>query len=182
MSQPLQMQLLNAKEWLSQETKMFIEPIKEKAASLLTEVKQRVDDTKQSSQRIFENSQGEMDKNNPKTYRFARNANKFAQNLTETLQAISVPSAFNYEKLQTFCSDLEKLLTSIEQQRRDAYPYISPYFIFDRRRLDASLKRSADIVNELRNSLTNKFAKAKTVEDTYSQVDKLLQTIKLVRA
>jgi len=177
MSQPLQIQLLNAKEWLSQETKVLIEPIKEKSSSILNEVKRRVDDAKESSQRIFENSQTEMDKNNPKTYRFARNANKFAQNLTEKLQAVSIPSDFNYEKLHAFCGDVEKMLTSMEQQRREAYPYISPYFIFDRRRLDASLKRLTDILNELRNSLTTKLAKAKTVQDTNSQIDKLLQTI-----
>jgi hypothetical protein len=177
MLQLLQIQLLNAKEWLSQETKGLIEPIKEKSSSLVNEVKRRVDNAKESSQRIFDNSQTEMDKNNPKIYRFARNANKFAQNLTEKLQAVSVPSDFNYEKLQAFCSDVEKMLSSMEQQRREAYPHISPYFIFDRRRLDASLKRLTDILNELRNSLTTKFTKAKIVEDTNSQIDKLLQTI-----
>ncbi len=177
MSQPSQIQLFNAKEWLSQETKSIIEQTKEKSSSLLNEVKQRVDGAEDSSQRIFENSQTEMDKNNPKTYRFARNANKFAQNLTEKLQAVLIPSDFNYEKLQAFCGDLERMLSSMEQQRREAYPHISPYFIFDRRRLDVSLKRLTDILNELSDSLITKFIKAKIVEDTNSQIDQLLQTI-----
>lgn len=177
MSQPLQMPLLNVKEWLSKETEMLIEPMEEKVASLLMELEQRVDDAKQNGQRIFENSQKEMDKNKPKTYRFAGNANEFAQSLIETLQAVSVPGGFNYEELQAFCSDLEEMLASIEQQKRERYPYISPYFIFDRRRIDGSIRKLADIINQLHNSLTTEFAKAKTVEAAHSEIDILLRTI-----
>jgi hypothetical protein len=93
-----------------------------------------------------------MDKNNPKTYRFARNANKFAQSLTETVKALTVPDDARYERLHAFCNDLEKAVVTAEQLRRGAYPYISPYFIFDRRRLDVSLKRVYDISKELRGS------------------------------
>jgi len=177
MSQPLQIQLSEAKEWLSRETTPLIRPLRDKATNLFKEVKVRIDDTTQSSQRILENSESEMNKSNPKTYRFARNANKFAENITETIKAVAVPDSFNYEKLQAFCGELEKTFASLEQQRRGAYPYISPYFIFDRRRLDVSLKRLYDITKELRGFLTTKYAKAKTVEYTYSLVDKLLQTI-----
>jgi len=177
MSHPLQIQLLDVKGWLSRETTPLVGPLNDKATSLLKEVKERIDDTTQSSQRIQDNSEKEMAKNSPKTYRFARNANKFAQNLTETIKSVTVPDNFNYEKLHTFCGDLEKTVSSSEQLRRGAYPYISPYFIFDRRRLDVSLKRLYDITKELHSFLTTKYAKAKTIEDAYSLVDKLLQTI-----
>jgi len=177
MSQPSQIQLSDVKEWLNRETAPLLRPLRDKAQNLLREVKVRIDDTTQSSQRIFENSHGEMDKNSPKTYRFARNANKFAQNLTDTMKAVTVPDDSDYEKLQAFCGDLEKTCASLEQLRRGAYPYISPYFIFDRRRLDVSLKRLYDITRELRSFLTTKYTKAKTVDDAYSQVDKLIQTI-----
>jgi hypothetical protein len=177
MSQPLQIQLQNAKEWLDQETRPLFGPLTDKAASLLKEVKVRIDDTMQSSQKILENSEREMDKNNSKTYRFARNANKFAQNLTETVKAVTVPDNSTYERLHVFCGDLEKAVTASEQLRRGAYPYISPYFIFDRRRLDVSLKRLYDIVKELRVFLTTKYAKVKIMEDANSLVDRLLQTI-----
>jgi len=177
MSQPSQIRLSEVKEWLRKETAPQIEPLKGKATSLLKEVKERVDDTVQSSQRIFENSENEMNKDNPKTHRFARNAHKFAQNLTETMKAINVPDNFDYERLLAFCGDLEKTATSLDKLRWGAYPYISPYFIIDRRRLDVSLKRLYDITKELRNFLTTKYASEKTVEDAYSLVDKLTQTI-----
>jgi len=177
MSQPLQLRLLDVNEWLSKESASLVEPLKDKATSLLKEVSERIDDTAQSSRRILENSESEMNKNNPKTYRFARNAKKFGENLTETIKEVTVPNDFNYEKLQTFCGDLEKMYASLEQLRRGGYPYISPYFIFDRRRLDVSLKRLYDIIKELRGFVTTKYAKAKTVEHAYSIVDKLVQTI-----
>jgi len=177
MSQPSQIQLLDVKQWLSRETTPILGPLKDKATGLLKEVEERIDDTIQSSQRILEKSEGEMNKNNPKTYRFARNANKFAQNSIEAIKSVNIPDNFNYERLQVFCGELEKTFASLEQLRRGAYPYISPYFIFDRRRLDVSLKRLCDISKELRGFLTTKYTKAKTVEDTYSLVDRILQTI-----
>jgi len=177
MSQPLQIQLSSAKEWLRQEAALLHGPLKDKAASVLKEIQARTDDTVQSSQKIFENSEGELNKNNPKTYRFARNANKFAQNLTETIKALVVPDSLGYERLNAFCGDLEKAIASSEQLRRGAYPYISPYFIFDRRRLDVSLKRLYDITKELRDFLTTKYSKVKTAEDANSLVDRLIQTI-----
>jgi len=176
MSQPLQIQLSSAKEWLLRETAVLHGPLKDKAASLLKEIQARIDDTIQSSQKIFENSEGELNKNNPKTYRFARNANKFAQNLTDTIKPLTVPDSSGHERLNAFYGDLEKAIASSEQLRRGAYPYISPYFIFDRRRLDVSLKRLYDITKELRDFLTTKYSKVKTAEDANSLVDRLIQT------
>ena len=177
MSQSLQIRLLDVKDWLSKETRSALGPLNDKAKGFLREVKDRVDDTHQSSQRILDNSQSEMDKNSPKTYRFARNASKFGENLIETVKTVAIPDDFNYEKLYTFYENLEKTNASLEQLRRSAYPYISPYFIFDRRRLDVSLKRQYDITKELHEFLTTKYIKAKTVEQAHTLVDKLLQTL-----
>jgi hypothetical protein len=177
MSQSSQIRLSDAKEWLSSQTSSLIGPLKDKANDLLKEIKFRIDDTEQSGQRILQNSQSEMNKDNQKTYRFARNANRFAQNLTDAIKAVKVPENVSYGTLQTFCGDLEKTFGALEQLRRGAYPYISPYFIFDRRRLDVSYKRLYDITRDLRSFMTEKYEKAKTVEDAYSIVDRILQTI-----
>jgi len=177
MSQPTQITLTDLKNWINKETTPIIEPLRNKGTNLLKETQERLNDAIESSEKIFEKSDNEMQKSNPKTYRFARNANKFTHSLSETLKAIKVPEKVNYESLQTVSNDLEKKLTASLQQRAEAYPYITPYFIFDRRRLDVTLKRLADINNELRNFLTTKYAKAKMAEETSSTIDKLLQTI-----
>lgn len=177
MSQNRQVQLSEAKEWLNGETKPLFRPLQDKATNLMKETKARIDDALQSSQKILENSENEMNKNNTKTYRFARNANKFSQSLIEAINAVTIPTDSNYDAIHGFCSELEKALGLSEQLRRGAYPYISPYFIFDRRRLDVSLKRLYDITKELRDFLTTKYAKVKTVENAHTLVDRLHQTI-----
>src|SRR3972149_2635943 len=80
------------------------------------------------------------------------------------IEPIKIPEHISYDSLQTFHNDLIKLIATTEQLRREAYPYITPYFIFDRRRLDATLKRLQDMNNELGEFLTTKYIKAKTAE------------------
>jgi len=177
LSQPKQIMLTDLKQWINKETAPIIEPLRNKGTNLLKETQERLNDTIESSEKIYENSDREMQKSNPKTYRFARNANKFARSLSETLKTVKVPEKVNQESLQTLGNDLEKKITAALQQRGEAYPYITPYFIIDRRRLDVTLKRLTDIHQELRNFLTTKYTKAKMVEDTSSTIDKMLQTI-----
>jgi len=177
LSQPRQITLTDLKEWIHKETAPIVEPVRNKGTSLLKEVQERLNDAIESSEKIFENSQGEMKKSNPKTYRFARNANKFARSLSETLKAVNVPEQVTYDSLQHFNNDLEKTVTVTLQLRAEAYPYITPYFIFDRRRLDVTLKRLADIHKEFISFLTTKYSKAKMVEDASSTINKLLYAI-----
>jgi hypothetical protein len=177
LSQPKQITLTELNEWIQKETAPIVEPLRNKGNNLLKEVQERLNDAAESSEKIFENSDGEMKKNSPKTYRFARNANKFARSLSETLKAVKIPEKIDHESLQTINNDLERTLTAVEQQRREAYPYITPYFIFDRRRLDVTLKRLADINQELRSFLTTKYSRAKTAEEMSSAIDKLSHTI-----
>ncbi|HKZ94316.1 MAG TPA: hypothetical protein VJ249_07040 [Candidatus Bathyarchaeia archaeon] len=181
MSQPPQVQLSEVKEWLNKETASQIEPLKSKAASMLKEVKERVEDTMDSAQKISGNSQNEMDRSNPKTYRFARNANKFSESLIGTLKTVKFSGNVQHESLRTLCDELEKTCANIDQLRRSAYPYISPYFIFDRRRLDVFVKRLFDMTKELRSFLTSKYGNVKTIDEVHSNVDKLIQTLNDMR-
>jgi len=177
LSQPKQITLTDLKEWINKETKPIVEPLRNRGARLLKDVQERLNDALESSQKINENSQREMQKNNPKTYRFARNANKFAQSLSETIRAVKVPEQVDYKSLLALSNDLEKTLASALQMRAEAYLYITPYFIFDRRKLDVMLKRLVDIQKELRDFLTAKYSKAKLTEDSSSMIYRLRQTI-----
>ena len=180
MSQTSQIPLLNLKEWIQKETAQTIEPLKDKGESLLTEVKDRLDEVIKASEKLTEKSEREMEKGSPKTYRRAKLANKFARNLAETMKRVVVPDQLSYANLQSLYIDLEKMQATVDQERRIWYAYISPYFILDRRWLDAHLKRTADIVQELRNFLTQKYVRAKTADDALAEVDKLLQSLKEV--
>jgi len=177
MLQASQIRLFHFKDWLNEETASLIDPLKGKASSMLKEVKERVGDTIESSQKIVENSQNEMNKNNPKTYRFARNANKFAQSLIDTLNSVNISENLEYGTVLSACDHLEKTCATLDQLRRSAYPYISPYFIFDRRRLDVFVKRLFDITKEFRSFLTEKYANIRAVDEASAQVDRLIQTL-----
>jgi len=177
MPQTSSIRLQDAKEWLKNEATSLIEPLQDKAGSMLKQIDERIGDAIESSQKVLENSQNEMNKNNPKTHRFARNANKFAQGLIDTLNTVKVPSSVQYESVEHLCDELEKACAVVDQLRRSAYPYISPYFIFDRRRLDVFAKRLYDITKELRSFLTAKYASIKAVDEASSQVDRLVQTL-----
>jgi len=177
MSQSQQVALAELKEWLKEETASLIEPLRTRATDLLTEIKERINDVMESSQKILENSEREMEKSTPKTYRFARNANKLGQNMSKIMEAIKVPEQVGYESLQTLYNDLARSQTAAEQLRREAYAYITPYFIFDRRRLDATLKRLVDITHEFHDFLTTKYTKATMAEDTSGTIDKFVETL-----
>lgn len=177
MSQVQQIALTELKQWIEKETASIIEPMKNKGRSLLNETQERLKDSIESTLKILESSQREMEKNNPKTYRFSRNAYKFAENLSKIMEAVKIPDHISYDSLHGSCNDLRRLIATTEQLRREAYPYITPYFIFDRRRLDATIKRLQDIINELSDFLMTKYVKAKTAEDTPGVIDRLIETI-----
>jgi len=177
LSQSKQIMVSDLKEWIRKETASIIEPLRNKGTSLLKDIQQRLNDAIESNVKIFEGSEREIQKNSPKTIRFARNANKFSQRLSEMLKTVKVPEKVNYESLHSLNNDLEKTVTATVQLRAEAYPYITPYFIFDRRRLDVTLKRLIDIQKELHNFLITKYTKAKIVEDASFAIDRLSQTI-----
>jgi hypothetical protein len=177
LSQPQQITLTDLKEWIKKETAPTLEPLTSKATNLLKEIQSRKDDALEINQQLLKNSEAEMKKNNPKTHRFARNANKFSQGLTKILNEVRTPQQVNYQTLQALNTSLEKTVSTTLQLRAEAYRFITPYFIFDRRKLDVVIKRLADIHTELRNFITNKYIKAKTIEDTTTAIDKLQQTI-----
>jgi DNA repair exonuclease SbcCD ATPase subunit len=177
LSKPQQIALNNLNEWLHKETASVIDPLTNKATSIIKETKNRLDDTVDITEQLVKNSHAEMQKSNPKTLKFARNANKFAEGLIHILNEVKIPDQTNYTNTQTFSNNFEKTVNATLQLRAQAYPYITPYFIFDRRKLDVVIKRLSDIHRELRDFITEKYVKAKTIEDSTTAIDKLKQTI-----
>jgi len=177
MSQTSQIPLSSLKEWIQKETVQTIEPLKSKGESLLNEIRKRLDEAVEASEKLTEKSEQEMQKGSPKTYRRAKLANKFSRNLAETMRRVAVPDQLSYANLQALYINLEKMQATVDHERRIYYPHISPYFILDRRWLDAHLKRTADILQELHSFLTQKYAKAKTADDALAEIDRLLQSL-----
>lgn len=177
MSEELEIPLENLREWLEREAVPIVEPLKAEATSLLNNLRNKLDDIRENCEKLSDNGEREMLKGNPKTYRRAREVYRFARGILETIDETNIPEEVSYENLQTLCEVFKKTLSVIGRERARRFPRISPYFIIDRRRFDVSLKKTADSFEELRSFSSDEFEKAKTVEDSFSMTDKLLQLL-----
>ncbi len=177
MSETLEIQINNLKEWLEQETNSLIEPLKAEGTDRLNNIRDKLSDLEESCEKLFDDSEDEMQKSNPKTYRRAREAYRLTRNILETIDKITIPDEVSQQNLQTLCEDFKKMLLAVGRERAKRYPRISPYFIIDRRRLDIALRKNSDSLEELRSFLSNEYARVKTVEDAFSRINKLLQSI-----
>ena len=177
MSETLKIPLDNLKEWLEQETSTIIEPLKAEGTDKLNNIRDKLGDLEENCEKLFDDSENEMLKSNPKTYRRAREAYRLARNILDAIDEITIPDKISQQNLQTLSEDFKRMLASIGLERAKRYPKISPYFIIDRRRLDSALRKTSESLEELRSFLSNEYATVKTVEDAFSRINKLLQSI-----
>jgi len=177
MSGAHELRLEDTKTWLERETTSIIQPLKNEGKKLTSNVKSRLEDFNSICESFLENSEKEMLKSSPKTYRRAKAAYKLAQKTLDIMDKISVPEEISFESVQKLCEDLDKAFALVGQERWKWFRIIEPYFIFDRRKFDVTLKRAMDPHGELRNFLTHKYAKVKEAEATFSLADKIRQTL-----
>lgn len=177
MSETVEIPLKDLKEWLNVETASTIEPIRAEGMNLLNDLKNKLDELHNSSEKLLESSEKEMQKGSPKTYRRARTAYKFARDVLEAIDELDIPESITYETLQTVSGSLEKTLATIGRERAIGFRRISPYFIFDRRRFDSALKKALDSSKELRDFSLHRYAKAKTLEDSFIMIEKLFESL-----
>lgn len=177
MSEALEIKLEDLKTWLEREATSIMQPLKSEGKKLTANLNSRLEDFDSVCESFLENSEKEMLKNSPKTYRRAKAAYKLLEKTLDIIDKISVPEEISFESVQRLCDDLDKAFTSVGQERWKWFRVVEPYFIFDRRKFDITLKRAADSHGELKNFLTHKYTKVKDAEATFSSVDKLKQTL-----
>ena len=177
MSKAFELRLEDLKPWLEREANSIIHPLRNEAKKLTANLKNRLEDFESICESFLENSEKEMLKSSPKTYRRAKAAYKLVQKTLEIMDKISVPEESSFESVQKLCEDLDKAFALVGQERWKWFHAIEPYFIFDRRKFDITLKRAMDSHGELKNFLTYKYAKVKDVEASFSSVDKLKRTL-----
>lgn len=178
MSETLEIPLKDLRKWLEQETVPIVEPLKAKGRSLLDDVRDKLDDVSEACDKLLEDAERKIAKGSRKTYRRAKVLAKLARSFSEMIDKVTIPDEVSRENLHVLCENLGKTLATIGRERWKWFPVISPYFIIDRRRFDIALKRAMDSLKELRSFTSNEYAKkAKTVEDAFSVIERLLQTL-----
>jgi len=177
MSGALELRLEDLKTWLERETTSITQPLKSEGTKLTNNLQNRLEDFSSVCESFLENSEKEMLKSSPKTYRRAKAAYRLVEKTLEITDKISVPEETSFESAQKLCDDLDRAFALVGQERWKWFRVIEPYFIFDRRKFDVTLKRAMDSHGELRSFLTHKYAKIKDAEAGFSSVDKLKQTL-----
>jgi len=173
MSEKLEIPLKDFRKWLEQETRSLLEPLEADAKSLLNNLESRLEDLEAACEKLLEDAEKEIQKGSRKTYRRSRAACKFASNVLDAIDKVTLPEQISYQSLSAFCDDYERISMAIERERGRYYPQISPFFIIDRRRVDVALKRIVDSFKELQSFSSTRYEDAKTVEESFSIIDEL---------
>jgi hypothetical protein len=177
MSGALEVPLKDLKDWLEQETVSVIKPLKDRGAGLLRDVRSKMDGIRETCEKLLEDSEREMRRGDPKTYRPARAANKLARKALETIERTVIPDEISHENLLMLQEDLEKMLVAIGRGRRVWFPQIKPYFIIDRRRFDAASRKMVESLEKLRTFSSQEYVRVKAVEEAFSMIGRLLQLL-----
>ncbi|MCZ2808760.1 MAG: hypothetical protein O2V44_05345 [Candidatus Bathyarchaeota archaeon] len=177
MAEALEIKLEDFREWLEQETVFIVEPLKAEGRTLLDDVKAKLDDVIESSDRLLDEAERKMDEGGRKTYRRAKILYKLALKISEMIAEVTIPDEVSQETLDTLREELGKTLAKVSRERWKWFPVISPYFIMNRRRFDVALKRATDSLEEMRSFSSDKYAMAKAVEEAFSMIAKLYQSL-----
>ncbi len=177
MPETVEIPLKDLENWLEGEASSIVEPIRAEGMNLLNDTRSKLKELRGSCEKLLEDSEKEMLKSSPKTYRRARTAYRFARGVLETIDELDIPDSITYESLQTLCEDLEKTFAAIGRERARQFRWIAPYFILDRRRFDGALRKTIESFKELRDYSSHGYARAKAVEDSFVMIDKLLKSL-----
>jgi hypothetical protein len=177
MADALEIKLEDIREWLEQETVSIVEPLKAEGRTLLDDVKAKLDDVLETSDRLLGDAERKIEGGSRKTYRRAKVMHKLARNVSEMIEEVTIPDEVSQETLDTLCEELGKTLAKVSRERLKWFPVISPFFIMNRRRFEVALKRATDSLKEVRSFSSDKYARAKAVEEAFSIIDKLHQSL-----
>jgi len=172
LSETFKLSSREVKSWLERETGPILVPIHSKAERHLDQMRKNIESLLSNSKMLLDNSQKEIEKRNPKTYKRARALNKLARVFVDRMR-LSVPDDVTYDNFQKFVQDAQKAFGVTDVDVRNWFPRVSPFFILDRRRFQAVFERAKETLKELDSFLNREYVKAKTLEKTFQQIEKL---------
>ncbi len=163
----------NIKGWLESETSSIFVPVHKKAQKLLNDMGKILEDIRDVSKTLLDNSGKEIEKRNMKTYGRARALNKLARLFLDRTRQIKVPDEVSYDSFHEFVQETQKALLVTEVDIKNWFPRISPYFILDRRKFLTVFEKAKTLLKELNDFLTKEYVKTKTLEETFQLTEKL---------
>jgi hypothetical protein len=174
LSEALKVSSFDLREWLKSETSSVFVPIHNKAERLIEKIRRALDNVEEVSRMLLKNSNKEIEKRNKKTYGRARALNKLARLFIDRVKQVKIPEEVSYENFSEFVDETKKVLAVTEIDVRTWFPRISPFFILDRRKFLTVFEKAKESFKELNEFLVKEYVKARTLEETFQLIDKLL--------
>ncbi|MCW4025382.1 MAG: hypothetical protein NWF01_10175 [Candidatus Bathyarchaeota archaeon] len=154
-----------AKNWLQTESATTLNPVQAKAKQLKEDLEATIQNLSEASKMLLDNSQREIEKRNMKVYNRARALSKISQTFIDRIKKLDTPQTITYDKLNMYAQETQKIIQVTEQDTKNWFPKISPFFIMDRRKFLQILERTKLTHNTLTNFLNKEYIKTKTLED-----------------
>ncbi|UCE96335.1 MAG: hypothetical protein JSV51_01625, partial [Candidatus Bathyarchaeota archaeon] len=128
-------------------------------------------DARETCEKLADEGNKELEKG--KAVRKAKATLKLSGYFLKQLDKIVFPDGSSYAELDDLHKDLEKMFSGISRERNAWFPRISPLFIIARKRADFAFSRMAGSISELRNFLSDSYAKVKVVEALFVQSEEM---------
>ncbi len=177
MAEAQKVRLSELGEWVKNETVAIIEPLREEAKRLLEDIQDKFADLLESTEKLLDDAEKELEKGSRKTYRRAKLLQKITGKFAGLINNLTIPKEISGETLHNFSEKLEKTFEIISQERIRYFRAISPYFIISRRRFDVSLKRGGDAFRNLQTFLSDEYGKAESAEGVALRIKDLNQSL-----
>jgi DNA repair exonuclease SbcCD ATPase subunit len=174
-STTLEIQIREFRPWLEKETTNVLSPLDKQGKKNLDKVGDKLNDVRQACEKLGEEAKKEIERG--KTVRKARLTEKLTKHFLRQIDRIVFPEKMSFSELEKLHKDLEKMLSSISQERNVWFPRISPSFILARRRVDFAVTRLASPIAELHSFLSGAYLKAKTVEELFLKTDEIIRLL-----
>ncbi|WNZ29153.1 MAG: hypothetical protein IAX21_11070 [Candidatus Bathyarchaeota archaeon] len=172
-----ELKLNEVHNWLTKETESTVKSLNGQANQLLHDIKSRLDELFESSEKLIQDAEKEMARGSRKTFRRAKFLFKLAGNFSDLIDEVVIPDEINSQTLGEVSEKLTKAMEKINQEKNKWFKALAPYFILSRRRFDASYKKAEDPYQTLIAFLSDDYSKAVQIESVPQKIVELQQVL-----
>ena len=153
-------------EWVLDRTVSKRDSIKEDTYDLCERLSTQIDNILSASETLLEESEENLGREaGGGKYRASRSARRLAREITASLQGIEIPDDISYNRLKTLSNSLTRVISEIVSVRAKWEDQTTPFFLLAMRRIRREYDRLVEINREMSSFLSNRYDKAKRIED-----------------
>ena len=161
-------------EWVLDRTVSERDSIKEDTYDLCGRLSTQIDNILSASETLLEESEENLGREaGGGKYRASRSARRLAREITASLQGIEIPDDISYNRLKTLSNSLTRVISEIVSVRAKWEDQTTPFFLLAMRRIRREYDRLVEINREMSSFLSNRYDKAKRIEDAVRMIGEM---------